>query len=128
MQKCPGAARRIAVLLSGLVAAGLPIPGFTQSLEELVVTARKQEENLQEVPISVTAFSAAQLQNMGVNNNEEGAFMTVNFNNLSQIGRRLDRPGRGTARRDGPHATTLAGRGRAVLPIALGAGGPPPPP
>jgi outer membrane receptor protein involved in Fe transport len=92
MQKCPGAARRIAVLLSGLVAAGLPIPGFTQSLEELVVTARKQEENLQEVPISVTAFSAAQLQNMGVNNNEEVAFMTVNFNNMSQIGRRLDRP------------------------------------
>jgi iron complex outermembrane receptor protein len=65
---------------------------MAQSLEELVVTARKTEESLQDVPISITAFGAEQLQEMGVTNNEGVALMTVNFSNISQIGRRLDRP------------------------------------
>ncbi len=65
---------------------------LAQQLEEITVTARKSEESLQDVPISVTAFSAAQLQDMGLNDNEQVAYMTVNFNNVSQIGRRLDRP------------------------------------
>jgi iron complex outermembrane receptor protein len=32
------------------------------SIEEIVVTARKREESLQEIPIAITAFSAEQLQ------------------------------------------------------------------
>ncbi|MGQ0620375.1 MAG: TonB-dependent receptor [Panacagrimonas sp.] len=36
-------------------------------LEEIVVTAQKREENLQEVPSSVQAFSAGQLDAQGVN-------------------------------------------------------------
>lgn len=35
-------------------------------LEELIVTARKREENLQDTPISVTAFSAEGLENRGL--------------------------------------------------------------
>ena len=49
-------------------------PGYAQSsapderlaLEEIVVTARKREENLQDVPIAVTAISAEALQREGV--------------------------------------------------------------
>lgn len=92
MQTSHGAARRTAILLSGLIASGQPLTSVAQQLEELIVTARKQEESLQEVPLSVSAFSARQLEDMGVNSNEEVAFMTVNFNNMAQLGRRLDRP------------------------------------
>ncbi|MGI9289747.1 MAG: TonB-dependent receptor [Gammaproteobacteria bacterium] len=63
-----------------------------QNTEEIVVTARKREESLQEVPISITAFSADQLQSMGLSNNNDVATMTVNFNTMQQLGRRLDRP------------------------------------
>ena len=36
--------------------------GGAQQIEEIVVTARRREENLQQVPISVTAMSGAQLE------------------------------------------------------------------
>ena len=35
-------------------------------LEEVTVTARKRAENVQEVPISVTAFTADQIQAAGI--------------------------------------------------------------
>jgi iron complex outermembrane receptor protein len=60
--------------------------------EEIVVTARKREESLQDVPISITAFGADQIQSMGLTNNNDIATMTVNFNTMQQLGRRLDRP------------------------------------
>ncbi len=63
-----------------------------KNTEELVVTARKREESLQDVPLSVSAFSAEQLQSAGVINNYEVATLAVNFNTLQQVGRRLDRP------------------------------------
>ncbi|MFM7433546.1 MAG: hypothetical protein ACKO3O_08615, partial [Gammaproteobacteria bacterium] len=37
------------------------------ALEEIVVTARKREESLQDVPIAVTAFSAEDISNRQVN-------------------------------------------------------------
>jgi iron complex outermembrane receptor protein len=36
------------------------------TLEEVTVTARKRAENLQEVPIAVTAFTAAEIQAAGI--------------------------------------------------------------
>ena len=36
------------------------------ALEEVVVTARKREENLQDVPLAVTAFRAEELQRVGI--------------------------------------------------------------
>jgi iron complex outermembrane receptor protein len=36
-----------------------------RGLEEMVVTARKREENLQETPVAITAIGAGQLQDMG---------------------------------------------------------------
>jgi iron complex outermembrane recepter protein len=52
----------------------LAAPGYTQdspteeaiALEEIVVTARKREENLQDVPLAVNAISAETLQRQGV--------------------------------------------------------------
>lgn len=49
----------VGALLAGLFAAG---PALAQ-IEEVVVTARKREEPLQKTPVSITAFTEAQLQN-----------------------------------------------------------------
>jgi iron complex outermembrane receptor protein len=62
------------------------------SPEEITVTARKSEESLQDVPISITAFGAEQILELGAQSNDDIARMTVNFSTMSQIGRRLDRP------------------------------------
>ena len=52
-----------AVALAGL----LPSPfAVSQVLEEVVVTAQKREESLQDVGISVSAFSGDQLRALGV--------------------------------------------------------------
>jgi outer membrane receptor protein involved in Fe transport len=64
----------------------------TTTDEEMIVTARKREESLQDVPISITAFSAKQLMDRGITSNYEVADFTVNFNTEQQVGRNLDRP------------------------------------
>ena len=41
-------------------------PAFSQSvLEEIVVVAQKREQNLQEVPIAISAFTGAQMDAWG---------------------------------------------------------------
>ncbi len=42
-------------------AVALPYPAAAQGLEEIVVTARKREESLQQTPVSVTAFDAGDI-------------------------------------------------------------------
>ncbi len=58
-----------------LTSVALPPSGevFAQSmaLEEIVVTARKRDENIYEVPVSVSAMSQGQLERAGVDNPEE---------------------------------------------------------
>jgi outer membrane receptor protein involved in Fe transport len=75
-----------------ITSIALPATAAAQALEELVVTARKKEESLQDVPLSIAAFSAEQLQQAGAFNNDDVAALTVNFNTARQVGRRLDRP------------------------------------
>ncbi|MFT6956603.1 MAG: iron complex outermembrane receptor protein [Halieaceae bacterium] len=57
-------------------------------LEEIVVTAQKREESLQDTPIAITAFTASALEDRGVNNISEIANFTPNlvFDTTSPIG------------------------------------------
>ena len=58
--------KRVLALAIAAAAFGAP-PVFAQSsLEEIVVTARKRSENLQEVPIAVTAFTERQIEQAGI--------------------------------------------------------------
>ena len=59
----------------GLVLVGLPGLQSAPSalaqgavLEEVIVTARKREEAIQDVPVSVTAFTGNQLRDAGITN------------------------------------------------------------
>ena len=45
-------------------------------LEEIVVTAQKREQNLQDVGISITAFGRDQLQELNLNNSNELVYLT----------------------------------------------------
>jgi iron complex outermembrane receptor protein len=53
-----------------MVVTGVSTPSITMAdgvaLEEVVVTAQKREQNLQDVPVSVTAFSDTQLAEAGI--------------------------------------------------------------
>ena len=46
-----------------------------QVLEEIIVTAQKREQNLQDVGISITAFGWEQLQELNLNNSNELVYL-----------------------------------------------------
>ena len=57
------------ILVSAAVAAAISGTAVAQAqLEEITVTARKRAESLQEVPVSVTAFTAEAIQSKGIRN------------------------------------------------------------
>jgi outer membrane receptor protein involved in Fe transport len=66
------------------LAATTAIVGFAETaaaqIEEIVVTTRKREENLQDVPIVVTAFSAATIERKGINDLADIAKYTSGLN------------------------------------------------
>lgn len=65
-----------------ILGAILPMQGFAQqaaTLEEIVVTARKRSENLLDVPVSVSAFTGAQLQSANILSLQELSDFTPGF-------------------------------------------------
>ena len=70
---------RAIYLATGCAAVGLLPSGPSQAqqaadnstLEEIIVTSRRREENLQQVPIAVTALSAEDLQMRNIENTED---------------------------------------------------------
>ena len=69
------AALSVAILTSGF---GLASPSFGQgfTLEEVVVTARKRQETLQDVPVAVTNFNAEELQALNLTDTSDLAKFT----------------------------------------------------
>jgi iron complex outermembrane receptor protein len=53
-----------------------PAPSYSQELEEIIVTAQRREQNLQEVGISVTAFTANAIRELGFVNTTDVVTMT----------------------------------------------------
>jgi len=62
------------------------------TLEEVVVTARKTEETLQDVPIAVTSYTGDQLDILGVQESGDLAFITPNFTWNTEFGRASPQP------------------------------------
>ncbi|MDX2225037.1 MAG: TonB-dependent receptor [Rhodospirillaceae bacterium] len=58
------------VIAAVVVAVAWPLSA-QPTLEEIVVTARKREESLQEIPIAISAFSADQLSRAGITKLED---------------------------------------------------------
>ena len=61
-------------------------------LEEIVVTARKVEENLRDVPIAITAFTEQSMKEQGISSLQDIADSTPGFDFASAFGRDDFRP------------------------------------
>ena len=66
----------------------LPLPSLAQgvALEEIIVTAQKRSENVQDVPISISAFSANELLKAGVTSYNDIGMVTPGLETTRQIG------------------------------------------
>ena len=71
-------ARALAIAFAFFTGAGLPTHLQAQEgvLEEVIVTARKREEAIQVVPVSVTAFSGEQMRDAGITNIQDLGYVT----------------------------------------------------
>ncbi len=77
-------------------------------LEEIVVTARKREESLQDVPISITAFTAEALETRNIESVYDLAKLTPNLSFNQTYGRVFDRPViRGQSQITGPRTVSF---------------------
>jgi outer membrane receptor protein involved in Fe transport len=62
------------------------------AIEEIVVTARKREENLQEIPLAISAFSSEAMKELDIRGVYELQNFTPNLSFDKSFGRRFDRP------------------------------------
>ena len=72
--------RGLAAFTAATIAGGAALPALAQDpaiLEEILVTARKKEESIQEVPVAVTAISASMIQSMNLKNLDDIAKVTA---------------------------------------------------
>ena len=66
------------LLVTGLT--GWTSPAFGAAvIEEILVTARKREESIQEIPVAVTAVSGEQFDRAAIFNFEEASALTPGF-------------------------------------------------
>jgi len=61
-------------------------------LEEVIVTARKRAESLQDVPLALTALSSADIQDAGIDNVKDIAQLTPGFTFASLVGNESSTP------------------------------------
>jgi outer membrane receptor protein involved in Fe transport len=81
--------------LTGTIAisvVSVAVPAADTDTDEIFVTARKREESLQDVPLSIVALGAAELQNRGFQSDYDIAQFTTGYRTLAQTGRDIDRP------------------------------------
>ncbi len=64
----------------------------SDALEEIIITARRREESLQEVPVAVSAFGAEDIVNRNIRSVEDIAKFTPGLSLPKAFGRSTDRP------------------------------------
>ena len=88
--------RRSGVLISVFaftLTSLFPLATLSQdSIEEIIVTARKREENLQDVPLTVSAFTDSALEERGITSLQDIADFTPGFDFAQAFGRNDFRP------------------------------------
>ena len=86
---------RVSVPAFALVLGTLCVP-FTYAddeavIEEIVVTAQKRSQNLQEVPIAITAFSETMIERSGGNKTQAAELLGMKRTTLVEKARRIGR-------------------------------------
>lgn len=87
------------VSIAAIAASAFATPGYAQTApaadaadDTIIVTARKREENLQDVPLSVTAFTEARIEEAGLKSIGDLSQQTLGFSFREGFGRNADRP------------------------------------
>jgi outer membrane receptor protein involved in Fe transport len=70
---------RAPLVAATLLTSSAALAQGSAALEEIVVTAQKRTENLQDVPIAVTAFDNTKLRQLGIQNFADFALMVPNL-------------------------------------------------
>lgn len=84
---------RVGLAVAAACAAALAAPaGAQQALEEIIVTARKTEETLQDAPVAVTAFTAERLAERQIQSVNDVARFTPGLVFDRNFGRATERP------------------------------------
>ena len=97
IRKPQHAALTILLVTTGVAAtdpasAQQPVGAADQGLQEVIVTARKRDERLQDVPMSITAFTADAIEQRGIESIYDIARITPNLSFNQTYGRVFDRP------------------------------------
>jgi len=90
-QKTATIRRVLTAALGTAILAGSALPAFAQ-IEEIVVTARKKEENLQRAPVAVSAVTAQAIEEKGISDVNDLAKFTTGLSFSQAFGRSTDRP------------------------------------
>lgn len=101
-------AKTTAILAAALLA---PIPAAFAQLEEVIVTAQKREQGLQDVPIAVTAFSTEALEKLTAQDIGDLSAFTPNV----EIPRGSNQPNYKTRCKDVPKSSRLSSSRRLVV-------------
>lgn len=93
-KRIPRAAGMSLALLAAFGGGGLIISADSQAqaIAEIVVTARRKEEKLKEVPLSITAFDSATIEAAGITNLQDVANMTPGLSFFNAFGENLPVP------------------------------------
>src|ERR1700727_545920 len=70
----------LAVAAALCISSGVKAAAPTDALAEIVVTAEKRSENLQNVPIAITAFTGEAMQSRGITDLHGLSNLTPNVN------------------------------------------------
>jgi len=92
--RIPRAAGLSLAILAAFGGGGLVISTDTQAqaIAEIVVTARRKEENLKEVPLSITAFGAEEIEAAGIQSLGDVANLTPGLSFFNAFGENLPVP------------------------------------
>ncbi|MGI9234974.1 MAG: TonB-dependent receptor [Woeseiaceae bacterium] len=82
----------IAAALFGSLLISTPLQLFAQEVEEIIVTARKKDESIQEVPVAVTAITANMVEQMGLQDLDDIAKLTAGMTFDPEFSRTSNRP------------------------------------
>jgi iron complex outermembrane receptor protein len=71
-------------IASSVIASSMPTTAFSQQLEEVLVTATKRSESVQDVPLAITAFSGDFTRNVNLNDVKDLVSFTPGITGNSQ--------------------------------------------
>ncbi|MFZ1623232.1 MAG: Plug domain-containing protein, partial [Gammaproteobacteria bacterium] len=91
---CDQRTTALALALAVMLGTGLamPVSSSAQQVEEIVVTSRRIEEKLKEVPLSITAFDAGMIESAGISNLSDVANLTPGLSFFNAFGENLPVP------------------------------------